>query len=47
MFERRPLYRFYNPALVNGIEVLRFTRITDSEVIGRLRAIKARLYPDL
>ena len=34
------------PAIVNGIEVPRFTRITDPEVIARLAAIKARVYPD-
>jgi hypothetical protein len=47
MFDLRPLYMFYKPAIVNGVEVPRFTKITDPEVIARLRAIKARMYPDL
>jgi len=47
MFDLRPLYMFYKPAVVNGIEVRRFTRITDSEVIGCLQVIKERMYPDL
>lgn len=34
------------PAIVNGIEVPRFAKITDPEVIARLAAIKARVYPD-
>lgn len=46
MFELRPLHMFYQPAIREGREVPRFTRITDPEVIAALRAIKARLYPD-
>ena len=46
MFDLRPLYMFYKPAIVNGVEVPRFTKITDPEVIARLGAIKARMYPD-
>lgn len=34
------------PAIVNGIEVPSFTKITQPEVIARLAAIKARVYPD-
>ena len=34
------------PVIVNGIEVPRFTKITVLEVIARLAAIKARVYPD-
>jgi hypothetical protein len=45
MFDLRPLYMFYKPAIVNGVEVPRFTKITDPEVIARLGAIKARMYP--
>jgi hypothetical protein len=45
MFDLRPLYMFYKPAILNGREVPRFTRITDEGVIAQLRAIKARLYP--
>jgi hypothetical protein len=47
MFDLRPLYMFYKPVSVNGIEVPRFTRIADRKVIVRLQAIKARMYPDL
>ena len=46
MFDLRPLYMFYKPAIVNGVEVPRFTKITDPEVIARLGTIKARMYPD-
>jgi hypothetical protein len=46
MFDLRPLYMFHKPAIVNGVEVPRFTKITDPEVIARLGAIKARMYPD-
>jgi hypothetical protein len=45
MFDLRPLYMFYKPAILNGREVPRFTRITDEGVIAKLRAIKARVYP--
>ena len=31
---------------MNGIKVQRFTKITDPEVIARLAASKARVYPD-
>jgi hypothetical protein len=46
MFDLRPLYMFYKPAIVNGVEVPRFTKITDPEVIARLGAIKARMDSD-
>jgi len=46
MFDLRPLYMFYKPATVNGIEMPRFTKITDTEVIARLEVIKARMYPN-
>ena len=41
MFDLQPLYMFYKPAIVNGVEVPRFTKITGPEVIARLGAIKA------
>ena len=31
MFDLRPLYMFHKPAIVNGVEVPRFTKITDPE----------------
>lgn len=55
---RRPLYETAyapgmagcsirdKPAIVDGIKVPRYTKITDSEVIARLAASKARPYPD-
>lgn len=47
LFDLRPLHMFYEPAVVQGREVPRFTRITDPEVIAQLQLIKARMYPDL
>lgn len=46
MFDLRPLYMFYKPAILDGTEVQRFTKITDLELIAQLQAIKARMYPD-
>jgi hypothetical protein len=46
MFDLRPLAMFYEPAILGGREVPRFTKITDPEVIARLRLIRARMYPD-
>ena len=46
MFDLRPLHMFYQPAMLNGEKVARFTRITDPEVIAQLQAIKARMYPE-
>jgi hypothetical protein len=46
MFDLRPLYMFYKSATVTGVEVPRFTKITDPEVIARLDAIRAHMYPD-
>jgi hypothetical protein len=46
MFDLRPLHMFYKPAILNGTEVQRFTRITDLALIAELQAIKARIYPD-
>jgi len=45
MFDLRPLYMFYNPAILNGNEE-RFAKITDPDLIVELQAIKARMYPD-
>ena len=42
----RPLHMFYDPAMLQGRKVPRFTRITDPEVIAQLAAIKTRLYPE-
>ena len=46
LFDLRPLRMFYEPAIKDGQQVERFTRITDSKVISELRAIKERMYPD-
>jgi hypothetical protein len=46
MFDLRPLGMFYKPAILNGTEVSRFVRITESGVIAKLQAIKAHMYPD-
>jgi len=43
MFDLRPLYMFYKPAILNGTGVPRFTKIEDPEVIAQLEAIKARM----
>jgi hypothetical protein len=45
MFDLRPLYMFYDPAIVNGVSVARFTKITHPAVIAELRSIRERLYP--
>jgi hypothetical protein len=37
---------FYEPAMRNGKEVPRFTKITNPDVIAQLKAIRARMYPD-
>jgi len=47
LFDLRPLYMFYKPAIREGREVPRFTQITDAAVITELQAIKARMYGDL
>ena len=46
LFDLRPLHMFFKPAQWKGEEVQRFTKIVDSDVISRLAAIKARMYPD-
>jgi hypothetical protein len=45
MFDLRPLYMFYKPAILIGNEE-RFAKITDPDLIVELQAIKARMYPD-
>lgn len=47
LFDLRPLYMFFEPALWQGRTVPRFTRVTDPAVIAQLAAIKVRLYPDV
>jgi hypothetical protein len=46
LFDLRPLHMFFKPAERNAKEVQRFTKIVDPDVISRLAAIKARMYPD-
>lgn len=46
LFDLRPLYMFYKPAIREGREVPRFTKITAPGVIVELQAIKARMYAD-
>jgi len=46
-FDLRSLHMFYEPAVKDGKPVARFRKITDPELIAKLRAIKARMYPDL
>ena len=45
LFDLRPLHMFFEPAEWKGKKVSRFTRILDPEVIAKLEAIKARMYP--
>ena len=37
MFDLRSLYMFYKPAILNGNEVRRFTKITDPDLIVELQ----------
>jgi hypothetical protein len=46
LFDLRPLHMFYQPAMWQGKEAPRFTRITDPDVIAQLDAIKTRMYPN-
>jgi hypothetical protein len=46
LFDLRPLHMFFEPAEWKGIEVARFTRIVDPDVIAELEAIRARMYPN-
>jgi hypothetical protein len=46
LFDLRPLYMFYKPAIREGREVPRFTKITDPAVITELQAVKTRMYGD-
>ena len=47
LFDLRPLRMFFEPAERGGEKIPRFTRIVDQDVIARLEAIRARLYPSL
>lgn len=44
MFDLRPLHMFFEPALLAGKKIERFTKITDPRVIAELKAIKAQMY---
>jgi hypothetical protein len=46
LFDLRPLHMFFDPAEWQGKEVSRFTRIAEPDVIAKLAAIKARMYPN-
>ena len=46
MFDLRPLYMFYEPALVDGKETPRFSLITDPTVLEQLQAIRKKMYPN-
>jgi len=46
LFDLRPLQMFYEPAIKDDRPVARFTKITDPNIIGELREIKLRMYPD-
>ena len=46
LFDLRPLHMFYEPAMLHGKQVARFSKITDPDLIARLQAIKARMYPE-
>jgi hypothetical protein len=46
MFDLRPLHMFFEPAVVNGAKVERFTKITDSNVIAQLETIRTHMYPE-
>ena len=45
LFDLRPLDMFFRPAVRDGKQVPRFTRIANPAVIAQLEVIKARLYP--
>lgn len=46
MFDLRPLGMFYEPAIIDGKEIERFTRITDPTVLAALEKIKREMYPE-
>ncbi len=46
MLDNRPLHMFYEPAEWNGEKVKRFRKITDPEVIAKLKAIRREMYPE-
>ncbi len=45
LFDLRPLRMFFEPAERHGKKTPRFTKIVDPDLIARLEAIKARMYP--
>jgi hypothetical protein len=45
LFDLRPLHMFFEPAERHGKKVPRYTRIVDPNVIAKLEAIRARMYP--
>ncbi len=45
MMDNRPLHMFFEPAIVNGVSVPRFTKITDPERIAKLSALRREMYP--
>jgi hypothetical protein len=44
MIDVRPLHMFYEPAIVGGVEMPRFTKITDLEIIAKLKVIRDDMY---
>lgn len=46
LFDLRPLHMFYDPAMIGGNSVPRFTKITDPAIIAQLRAVMAQMYSE-
>jgi hypothetical protein len=46
LFDLRPLHMFYDPAVVKGVTVERFSRITDPDTLVYLKQRRARMYPE-
>ena len=46
MFDLRPLVMFYEPAVVDGKKVERFSKIFDLEIIGQLKKIHSEMYKE-
>ena len=46
MFDLRPLYMFYKPAIVNGVEVPRYTEDHRPRGDRTVGCDQARMYPD-
>jgi len=45
LFDLRPLHMFFEPAIVDGKEIARFTKITDPETLEKLKAMRSQMYP--